>query len=66
MDDQDFLRLARKHGTDRILFATDSPWQEQPRYVKRFQELGLSDQEYTDIMSQNALHLLGKKLQPRV
>ena len=66
MADEDFLRLARKHGTDRILFATDSPWQEQPRYVKRFKELGLNDEEYEKIMSQNALHLLGKKLQPRV
>ena len=66
MADEDFLRLARKHGTDRILFATDSPWQEQPRYVNRFKELGLNDEEYEKIMSQNALHLLGKKLQPRV
>ena len=66
MADEDFLRLARKHGTDRILFATDSPWQKQPRYVKRFKELGLNDEEYEKIMSQNALHLLGQKLQPRV
>ena len=66
MADEDFLSLARRHGTDRILFATDSPWQEQPRYVQRFRELGLSDQEYQDIMGGNALRLLGKKLQPGV
>ena len=66
MTDADFLSLARKHGTKRILFATDSPWQEQPRYVERFGELGLSGEEYEDIMCGNALRLLGKKLQPRV
>ena len=64
MSDEDFLRLARKHGTDRILFATDSPWQEQPRYVKRFGELGLTEEEYRNIMGENALRLLGSDIQP--
>ena len=26
---KDFVRLVRKHGTDKILFGTDSPWENQ-------------------------------------
>ena len=33
--DEDFIRLCRKHGTNRILFATDSPWQDQADYISR-------------------------------
>ena len=32
LTDEDFIRLCRKHGTDHILFATDSPWQDQADY----------------------------------
>ena len=26
MEDEQFIRLSQKHGVDKILFATDSPW----------------------------------------
>lgn len=56
--DEDFLRLARKHGTDRILFATDSPWQPQKRYAERFKTLGLTAEEQERILYRNAAELL--------
>lgn len=58
LSDEQFLRIARKHGTDRILFATDSPWQDQTRYVTRFQELALTCEERENIMYRNAAGLL--------
>lgn len=61
LDDNAFLRIARKHGTDRILFATDSPWQPQKRYVERFRGLGLTQEEQRQIFGENAGRLLGLK-----
>ena len=60
--DEDFVRLARAHGTDRVLFATDCPWQDQSRYVRRFRELPLSDAEREQIFHLNAARLLGLPL----
>lgn len=61
LEDETFLRIARKHGTERILFATDSPWQPQKRYVKRFSEIGLTREEQGQILGENAEKLLGLK-----
>lgn len=58
LNDEDFLRLVRKHGADRILFATDSPWQDQADYVRRIKALGLSSQEEKLILGENAIRLL--------
>lgn len=59
LEDEDFLRIARKHGTKRILFATDSPWQPQKRYVERFCGIGLTEDEKKQILGENAGKLLG-------
>lgn len=60
--DEDFVRLARAHGTDRVLFATDCPWQDQSRYVRRFRGLPLTDEEREQIFHLNAARLLGLPL----
>lgn len=59
---EEFLRLARKHGTDRILFATDSPWSSQPVYRERFRNMELTPDEENAIMGENARKLLGLEL----
>ncbi len=59
LSDEDFLRIVRKHGTDKILFATDSPWESQKKYVSRVRRVPLSDSEREQIFSQNATALLG-------
>lgn len=59
LTNRDFLRLVHKHGVDRILFATDSPWQDQADYIRRIKALGLSLAEEKQIFSQNARQLLG-------
>lgn len=58
LSDEAFLRIVRKHGTDRILFATDSPWEDQKDYVERLQGMALTCQEKEQIFSGNAMRLL--------
>ena len=51
-------RIIRAHGTKRILFATDSPWNDQSEDVRRLDALGLSSEEREDIAWKNAARLL--------
>lgn len=60
LTDEDFIRLCRKHGTDHILFATDSPWQDQADYISRIKSMSFTDTEKEHIFSGNAVALLGK------
>lgn len=59
LSDEQFLRIVRKHGAQRILFATDCPWQEQSRYVQRFRGLPLTEDARENILHKNAKKLLG-------
>lgn len=59
LDDESFLRISRKHGINHILFATDSPWQDQKRYVERFEQIGLTKEELQLFFHENAAALLG-------
>lgn len=56
--EEDFLRLARKHGIDKILFATDSPWQEQKDTVELMNSFALTEAEREAIFYRNALEVL--------
>ncbi len=58
--DEAFIRLVRKHGTDRVLFGTDSPWSDQADFVARIKKMGFSETEETQIFSENALKLLNQ------
>ena len=60
LTDEDFIRLCRKHGTDHILFATDSPWQDQADYISCIKSMSFTDTEKEHIFSGNAVALLGK------
>lgn len=54
---KDFVRLVRKHGTDKILFGTDSPWENQQDYVKRISHMDFTKEELEQILSENAKKL---------
>lgn len=58
LSDEAFVRIVRKHGADKILFATDSPWEDQKDYVGRVNRMPLSEQEKELIFSENAKKLL--------
>ncbi len=57
--DEDIIRVIKNHGVEKILFATDSPWNGQKEYIERFKQLdGLSDIEKEMILGTNAQKLL--------
>lgn len=58
LSDEQFVRIVRKHGADKILFATDSPWEGQKDYIERMERMPLSIQEKKKIFSENAVRLL--------
>ena len=56
-DDQ-LIRIIRKHGAERILFGTDSPWCDQAQAVKHLRSLPLDEHEKELILGLNAARLL--------
>ena len=53
-----FLKLCEKHGTDKILFATDSPWSDARRDLDVIKSLPFADEAKAVIFSGNAKKLL--------
>jgi predicted TIM-barrel fold metal-dependent hydrolase len=51
--------IIEKHGTDRLLFATDNPWHTAAMEWRLLDTLGLSDEEREKIACTNAKRLLG-------
>jgi predicted TIM-barrel fold metal-dependent hydrolase len=51
--------MIRAHGAERILFGSDSPWEDQAAAVGHIRELGLSVEEEGAVLGGNALALLG-------
>ncbi len=58
IDDGQFVRICRNHGTDRILFATDSPWSGQSESIEYMNRLPLTQEEKSRIFDENARKLL--------
>ncbi len=58
LTDEQFIRIVRKHGADKILFATDSPWEGQKDYIRRIENMALTAHEKELIFSENAVRLL--------
>jgi len=56
---EDMVRMIRKQGIERILFATDSPWTKADEEIKMITELGLPQADIDKILYGNALSLLG-------
>lgn len=57
--DEEVVDMIKMHGADKVLFATDSPWNDQTAYLEKLKSLdGLSDTEKDMILYQNAERLL--------
>ncbi|MDO4519080.1 MAG: amidohydrolase family protein [Eubacteriales bacterium] len=60
IEEEQFIRMCRKHGTDKIMFASDAPWADQGTSALRLSNMnGLSDCEKDMILYQNALRFFG-------
>ena len=55
---EQFEKMLSKHGKDKILFASDSPWQNQGKMVKIIKAYGLGEATEEKIFSANARKLL--------
>lgn len=56
---EQFSRIVRNHGADRILLGSDSPWTDQTESIELLQECGFDDSDVQKILSDNAEALLG-------
>ena len=54
-----FLKILQKHGSDRILFATDSPWSGMREDIEIIRSFGLDKETEQKIFCDNARALLG-------
>lgn len=58
MNPEQFVRMVRNHGSEKVLFATDSPWGGQKEFVACFQQLPFTSVEQRQILDENAKRLL--------
>ena len=54
-----FIELMKKHGSDRILFATDSPWSSSLHDLEIIRSFALNCEDEKKILGENAKKLLG-------
>ena len=60
-DEDMFMKILEKHGSDKILFATDSPWSDAAEGIKAVRNLPISQNVKDDILWNNAMKLLQMK-----
>lgn len=56
--EEQFLRIVKDHGIEKILFASDSPWSDAKTEIEHLKALPLSDTEKDMILSGNAARIL--------
>lgn len=59
LPDEEFVRMVRAHGTDRVLFGTDGPWTDAALEIAHLKTLGFTESELADILGDNAARMLG-------
>ncbi len=57
--ENDFKEIIKRHGEDRILFATDSPWSDIKNDIETIKSFGLDKKTENKIFYENAKGLLG-------
>lgn len=55
---EQFVRIVNAHGSDKVLFATDSPWSDQTEAVEWIRNCNFSHETEEKILYKNALYLL--------
>ncbi len=65
IDPEQFLRIVRRHGAEKVLFATDSPWGDASDELAKLAAVGLSNSELHRIRGAAAQALLAGAGDPR-
>ena len=55
---EQFARIVRKHGADKILFGSDSPWAKQKEAIEAVEKSGLEEVKIRQILGWNAQRLV--------
>lgn len=55
---EQFLRIVKNHGVDKILFASDSPWSKAKTEIGHIKSLNLTETEINGILGGNAQRIL--------
>lgn len=55
---EQFVRIVQKHGADKVLFATDSPWSNAKTEIEHLKALPILESEKNSILYDNAKRLL--------
>lgn len=58
LENEQFVRMVRKIGADKVLFGTDSPWYDQKRAIEDIKATGLSASELDLVLGENANKLI--------
>ena len=58
IDKKMFLKIVKKHGADKILFATDSPWSNAVNGIEYIRNLTIDEKDKNLILGENAVRLL--------
>lgn len=62
LDKDQFKRIVKNHGSDKIVFGTDQPWHRAAEETEYINSIGLSKEELESIYYKNAVRLLGIKI----
>lgn len=57
LSNDQFLRMVEKHGAEKILFGTDSPWYDQQQALEDLDNTGIGEKEKKLILGDNANRL---------
>ena len=58
IENRQYERIIQKHGADKILFATDCPWESACDAINKIEQLSISDDDKEKIFYRNAALLL--------
>ena len=56
---EQFLRIVKNHGADKILFGTDTPWSDGKQEIATLNSLPLTQEQKDQILGKNAQRILG-------
>lgn len=54
---EQFVRMTRNHGVDKVMFGTDLPWYAQEVALNDIRNTGLADEELKLVLGENAMRL---------
>lgn len=55
---EQFIRIVKSHGADKILFASDSPWSNAQTEINHLKSLPISENDKNNILGMNAKRIL--------